>query len=141
MSRSRLVGNAMARSIGERKLAEILVAAGDLVGALETYLAVLEHAMEFGVRLPVAPTCGSIAVDLAATGYHDVAATCSERSSHRWVLTKAPPSCGAKPQSEAAACHGHDERRRRPGPGDGRRSTAAFVAVQLTRIIAELNGG
>jgi hypothetical protein len=65
----------MARSIGERKLAEILVAAGDLIGALETYLAVLEHAMEFGVRLAVAPTCGSIAVDLAAAGYHDVAAT------------------------------------------------------------------
>lgn len=129
MSTSRLVGNDMARSIGERKLAEILAAAGDLIGALETYLAVLEHAMEFGVRLPVALTCRSIAVDLAAAGYHDVAATMFGALESRLSVDQGNPlmwrEAAIARLQRATGTTNFDDRAARGG-GDGRRSTRSL---------------
>jgi predicted ATPase len=143
VSRSRLVGNDMARSIGERKLAELLAAAGDLIGALETYLDVLEHATEFGVRLPVAMTCRSIAIDLATAGYDEIAATMFGALESRLDVDHGEPLM----QREATVERLHraigtkfDERAARGREMDDE-AFAAFVSAQLARIIAELEHG
>jgi predicted ATPase/class 3 adenylate cyclase len=61
--------------VGGRCLARLLAGRGELAAALETYAGCLDRAMGIGARFGVTLACDSLAVDLAAAGHHDVAAT------------------------------------------------------------------
>ena len=74
-TQARTVGNQLACEVSERCLARLLAARGDLFAALEIYRSRLESGLETGGDLQLMLACESIAVDLAAAGYTDVAAT------------------------------------------------------------------
>jgi hypothetical protein len=143
VSIARLVGNDMAQGIGERVLAEMLAASGDLIGALETYLAVLESVRALlGARVPLALTCRSIAIDLAAAGYHHIAATMFGALAALLEVDQGVSLAGREAAIEtlrgAMGTTDFEECAARGRKMDDE-TLAAYVGDQLTRIIAELS--
>jgi predicted ATPase/class 3 adenylate cyclase len=73
-SMAKTADNEGARAISGRCLARLLAAQGDLLHSLEIYAGMLESSFEAG-RISRMLACESLAIDLAAAGYHAVAAT------------------------------------------------------------------
>jgi hypothetical protein len=65
----------MMRYTGERCLARLHAARGELRRALEIYATVLNLSMGSGSAMQVRLTCESLGVDLTAAGFHDAGAT------------------------------------------------------------------
>jgi predicted ATPase/class 3 adenylate cyclase len=70
----RALKNETLRYTGERCLARLLTARGDLAKACGIYAAVLDQAASDGSVMQIRLTCESLGVDLVAAGYHDDAA-------------------------------------------------------------------
>jgi hypothetical protein len=132
----------MARNVGERYVAQIRAAGGNLVGALETYVTVLKHVTESGALLPSALTARSIAGDLAAAGYNDLAATMFGALEAQLDADQGDPLVRREGTLEilrrAMGATHFDECATR-GRAMDLEQLAAFVSAELTHIITDLS--
>jgi hypothetical protein len=129
------------RYTGERCLARLLAARGELLRALEIYATVLDLSMESGAGMQIWLTFESLGVDLAAAGYHDVAAIilgALEADTDAYGNPTVGRGAAIEALKGTMGEKNFDECATR-GRTMGTDELTAFTRAELTRIIAELS--